>query len=69
MKENKLKYASPQLEVIELENEMPVMVGSGTSSVTGPTLGEGVHFGKSSARYSSSSEFEDMITNILTFEE
>lgn len=70
MKEQKEKYLTPHIEVIEMQNE-GVIAASATSGATGPTFDGGANIGKSSFKYNnaSSNDFEDMITNILTFEE
>ena len=69
----KEKYTSPTVEVIEMENESAVMVGSATGSSKPGSIGNGGQiFGSQSRRsggYASSNDLEDMINDILTVED
>ena len=67
----KEKYTSPTVEVIEMENESAVMVGSATSK-PGNIDNGGQIFGSQSRRsggYAASNDLEDMINDILTVED
>lgn len=68
MNESKLEYVSPQLEVIEMENE-------GVIAASSPSIGEGTHLQSASpaatsySNQASGSDLEDMINNIFTIEQ
>lgn len=69
----KEQYLPPTIEVIEMQTEGGVMIGS-TGSINTPDVGNGGDVNFSSTRRStyngaSSSELEDLINDILTIEQ
>lgn len=69
MNKQKEAYLSPQIEMIRMENEGVIALSSATGNSPGIGGGGTIRSSSNASSYSSTSDLEEMVNDILTFEQ